>query len=65
MGVFLKHKDKEQFLKSYDGVTGDLQFTDNINEAKGYQNDWFGKAELDYLQFHFPGEMKEMMVYYT
>jgi hypothetical protein len=69
MGVFWKHMDKNVFLKSYNGVTGDIQFTENINEAKGYQNDWFAKAEIDYLKFHFPEHREEyldkMNVYFT
>lgn len=69
MGVFLKDRDKSVFLKSYDGVTGDIEFTTKESEAKGYQNDWFARAELDYLLFHFPDYKEEylgrMIVYYT
>lgn len=69
MGVYLKHKDKNVFFKSYNGVTGDIQFTEDISEAKPYKNDWFAKAEMDYLKFHFPEYKEEyldkMQIYFT
>ena len=69
MATVLKQKDEEVYLKSYDGVTGDIQFTDDGLEAKTYQNEWFAKTELDYLMFHFPEyndeHLKKMIVYCT
>ena len=68
MAVLLKHRDEEKYLKSYNGVTGDIQFTDKQSEAKSYSNDWFAKAELEHLQFHFPEEKETLdktIVYFT
>ena len=69
MAVVLKHRDQDTYLASYNGVTGEVKFTKKASEAKGYSNDWFAKAELEYLQFHFPEvddiKMKEMIVYFT
>lgn len=69
MPVVLKHRNQDTYLASYDGVTGEVKLTKNSNEAKTYSNDWFAKAELDYLQFHFPEvndiSMKDMIVYFT
>ena len=69
MAVVLKHRDQDTYLASYNGVTGEVKLTKNSSEAKGYSNDWFAKAELEYLQFHFPEvddiKMKEMIVYFT
>lgn len=42
-----------EYLKSYDGLTGEVVFTNDALEAKVYQNDWFAEAERDYLRFHF------------
>jgi hypothetical protein len=36
-----------------------------MGNAKCYSNDWFAKAELEHLQFHFPEETKELVVYFT
>ena len=69
MAVVLKHRDQDTYLASYNGVTGEVKLTKKASEAKGYVNDWFAKAELEYLQFHFPEvddiKMKEMIVYFT
>lgn len=65
MAVILKHRDENKFLESYDGVTGEVKLTDNMGNAKCYSNDWFAKAELEHLQFHFPEETKELIVYFT
>ena len=69
MAVVLKHRDHDTYLASYNGVTGEVKLTKKVSEAKGYTNDWFAKAELEYLQFHFPEvdgiKMKEMTVYFT
>ena len=69
MAVVLKHRDQDTYLASYNGVTGEVKLTKKASEAKGYTNDGFAKAELEYLQFHFPEvddiKMKEMIVYFT
>ena len=65
MAVILKNRDENKFLESYNGVTGEVKLTDKMDNAKCYSNDWFAKAELEHLQFHFPEETKELVVYFT
>lgn len=50
----LKHSEKELFLKAVDNENDKLEFTENVDEAKYYENDWFANAELQFLKFHFP-----------
>lgn len=52
MGVVLKHHDKEKYVKSVSWVDGKVEFTDELNEAKLYQNDWFATAEKDQLNHY-------------
>lgn len=65
MAVLLKNRDEDIFLESYNGVTGEIKFTTDVKHGKNYLNDWFAKAELEYLQFHFPEETKDMIIYFT
>lgn len=60
MITVLKNNKAKLYLKSFDGVTGEIKFTKSINEAKRYQTDWFATTEQKYLMFHFP-ESKEIL----
>ena len=53
MATILHNSETGEYLKSYDGLTGEVVFTNEVYEAKTYQNDWFAEAERDYLRFHF------------
>lgn len=53
MATILQNSKTGEYLKSYDGLTGEVVFTDFMYEAKTYKNDWFAEAERDYLKFHF------------
>ena len=53
MATILRNSETGECLKSYDGLTGEVVFTNEVYEAKTYQNDWFAEAERDYLRFHF------------
>ena len=59
--VVLKNKEKNIYFKSHNGITGEVKFTDFVNEAKGYDTEWFAKTELDYLRFHYPELGKEYL----
>jgi hypothetical protein len=59
--AYLKHSEKELFLKKIDNVNDKLEFTDDVHEAKCYDNDWFANAELQFLKFHFPDYEKEYL----
>lgn len=63
MSCYLKHREKDLYLKSYDGETGKVEFTKSQGEAKNYSNDWFANAEKSFLQFHFPDYNKEYLDY--
>ena len=52
MAVFLKHKDKNKFIKDVVWVDGKVSFTDDTRDAKHYENDWFANAEKDQLQHY-------------
>ena len=52
MPCVLKVHNKEKYVKSYTPLTGKIEFTDNKEEAKGYSNEWFAKAEKTQLEFY-------------
>ena len=52
MGVHLKHINSNVFIKSVNWTEGEVEFTDNSDEAKSYQNDWFAGAEKQQLQHY-------------
>jgi hypothetical protein len=52
MGVVLKHKDKDIYVKSVNWVDGKVEFTKKPDEAKKYSNDWFAMAEKTQLQHY-------------
>lgn len=52
-GYFLRNDDGK-YVKSLDTEKHQLEFTEDINEAKNYsQGSWFAETELDFLKFHF------------
>ena len=78
MAVLLKHRDKDVYIRSVDWVSGEVSFTDDVNLAKSYQNDWFADAERSQLNCYaakpyekgglkgeYVSEIPEMVVYYT
>ena len=78
MAVLIKHRDKEVYIRSVDWASGEVSFTDDINQAKSYKNDWFADAEKSQLTCYaakpyekgglkgeYVSEIPEMIVYYT
>ena len=61
MRTVLHNKQDCVFLKSYDGVTGEVFFTPDLEEAKTYQNDWFAEAEQQYLRYHFKDDYPQVL----
>ena len=52
MGVHLRQRDNNVFIKSVNWTEGEVKFTDDSNEAKSYLNDWFANAEMKQLQHY-------------
>lgn len=78
MGVFLKHKDQDIYIKSVSWVDGKVEFCDSTENAKRYKSDWFADAEKQQLQHYceIPYEegglegdhkdvIKELSIYFT
>jgi hypothetical protein len=61
MAAYLKHSEKQLYLKAIDKQNDKLEFTENVAEAKPYDNDWFAKAELEFIQFHYPDYKEEYL----
>lgn len=53
-GIFLKNKEKQQYVKSINTQEATMEFTNDPHEAKNYANngEWFADTELEWLQFH-------------
>lgn len=52
MATFLKHREKDLYIKSVSWVNGTVEFTDDQSEAKRYKGDWFSDAELQQLKHY-------------
>jgi len=78
MPVLLKHKDKEVYIRSVNWADGEVSFTDDVKQAKVYDNDWFADAEKSQLTCYaakpyekgglkgeYVSEIPEMVVHYT
>lgn len=55
-GYVLAHKDTKMYIKEVDTANQKLEYTNDINEAKLYETEWFAQTELEYLIFHFENE---------
>ena len=51
-GYFLRNDDSV-YVKDVDTANCLISFTENVNEAKKYDGEWFADTELEYLKFHF------------
>ena len=59
-GYILAHKDYKMYVKEVDTANQKLEYTNDINEAKVYETEWFAQTELEYLMFHFESEQNTL-----
>ena len=51
---------RQVFVKNVDMENGEIKFTERSSEATDYGGEYFTKAQINYLKFHFMEKYPEL-----
>lgn len=58
--LVLETEKGKSYIKNIDGEKGELEFTDDVNEAFRFDGEWDAETRCDWVKFHFKDKYPEV-----
>lgn len=58
--IYLNTEEGTSYIKNIDGEKGELEFTEDVNEALRFDGEWDAETRCDWIKFHFKEKYPEV-----